>query len=266
MLLNLNKAKIHAVNRFFIPPDWVDQDKVVIAGKQIHQLKDVLRLHSGDHIAVLDNSGWEYDVAIIETARDHIAGAICSKRYIEEPGAVITLHQALLKSDHFELVLQKCTEIGVSGFAPILCERCVARIPDDKKQERWRKIIAEAAEQSGRGRLPVLKPVADFRQACQATTGLSLIAWEGEPASDLRPLLQSKTISTTQHSVNLFVGPEGGFSSADVEFARNCGILPITLGKRVLRAETAGLVAATAILYEYGDLSHPSTHKKILDT
>lgn len=254
------------MNRFFIPSDWIDQDKVVIMGKQVHQLKDVLRLRAGDHIAVLDNTGGEYEVEIIEMSRDHVTGVIYSKRYIEEPKTKVTLYQALLKGNNFELVLQKCTEIGVSSFVPVQCERCVARTPDDKKQERWRKIIAEAAEQSGRGKLPTLEPVLDFRQACQTATNLSLLAWEGEAASELRPLLQSEAASITRHSINLFVGPEGGFSPAEVELARNCGIIPITLGKRVLRAETAGLVAATAILYEYGDLSRSADNKNILDT
>ena len=250
------------MNRFFIPSDWIDQDKVVIMGKQVHQLKDVLRLRAGDHIAVLDNTGWEYEVEIAGILRGSVTGVICDKRYIEEPNTVITLCQALLKGNNFELVLQKCTEIGVSSFVPVLCERCVARNPDDKKQERWRKIIAEAAEQSGRGKLPTLEPVLDFKQSCQTATNLSLLAWEGEAASDLRPLLQSEAASTTRHPVNLFVGPEGGFSPAEVELAQHCGIIPITLGKRVLRAETAGLVAATAILYEYGDLSRSSSHNK----
>jgi 16S rRNA (uracil1498-N3)-methyltransferase len=224
-------------------------------------LRDVLRLRVGDHVSVLDNTGWEYEIEITGITRSHVTGAIYSKRHIEGPITVITLYQALLKSSNFNFVLQKCTEIGVSSFVPLICERCVAKAPDDKKQERWHKIITEAAEQSRRDRIPTLEPALDFKQACQIVANLSLLAWEGETASDLRSLLQSKAASATHHSVNLFIGPEGGFSPDEVDFAQHLGIVPITLGRRVLRAETAGLVAATAILYEYGDLSHSAANK-----
>ena len=235
---------------------------MVIKGKLVHQLKDVLRLRGGDHIAVLDDTGWEYEMAVARVTRDHVAGVICGKRPVAEPGTRITLYQALLKGSKFEFILQKCTELGVSGFVPVICERCVAGHPKDKKGVRWRRIIAEAAEQSGRGKLPRLEPAVPFQQACRAVTGFSLLAWEeagrdnekGENALGLRPTLRSEIPAKNPLAVNLFIGPEGGFTPSEVGFARNCGILPITLGSRVLRAETAGLVAATAILYEYGDL------------
>ncbi len=242
------------MHRFFIPPEWIDQERVVIKGELVHQLRDVLRLRGGDHIAVLDNTGWEYEVAVARVTRDHVTGVICGKRTVAEPGTRITIYQALLKGSKFEFILQKCTELGVSGFVPVICERCVVGHPKEKKAERWWRIIAEAAEQSGRGKLPRLEPAVPFPQACQVATGFSLLAWEGEGATGLRPALRSEISAKSPLSVNLFIGPEGGFSPSEVEFAQGCGILPITLGSRVLRAETAGLVAATAILYECGDL------------
>ncbi|GAI24816.1 unnamed protein product, partial [marine sediment metagenome] len=223
----------------------------------------LLRLRGGDHIAVLDNTGWEYEVAVARVARDYVTGVICGKRTVAEPGTRITLYQALLKGSKFEFILQKCTELGVSGFIPVLCERCVAGHPRDKKARRWQRIIAEAAEQSGRGKLPTLEPAVPFPQACRAAAAFSLLAWEGKGASGLRPALRSEIYrqriisGKNSLSVNLFIGPEGGFSPFEVEFARGCGILPISLGSRVVRAETTGLVAATAILYECGDLEPP---------
>jgi len=251
------------VHRFFIPPEWIHQEKVVITGKLVHQLRNVLRLSGGDHIVVLDNTGWEYEVALKVVARGYVEGVVRGKRSIGEPSMKVNLYQALLKGNKFEFILQKCTELGVSGFVPILCERCVVGHPKVKRVERWHRIISEAAEQSRRGKLPILEPALTFQQACRSAMGFSLLSWEGEKALGLRSALRSeiyrqRIISARNPlSVNLFIGPEGGFSYSEVEFAQNCGILPVSLGSRVLRAGTAGLVAATAILYECGDLDPP---------
>lgn len=252
------------MHRFFISPEWIHQERVVITGRLVHQLRDVLRLRGGDHIVVLNDTGWEYKVELARVSRDHVAGVICERRPAAEPHTRIILYQALLKGSKFEFILQKCTELGVSGFAPLICERCVAANPQGKRGERWQRIITEAAEQSGRGRLPTLEPALLFEQACQSAKGFSLLAWEGEKTSGLRAVLQSEISRQSAISegnplsVNLFIGPEGGFSPFEVEFARGCGIIPISLGSsRVVRAETAGLVAATAILYECCELEPP---------
>jgi 16S rRNA (uracil1498-N3)-methyltransferase len=245
------------MHRFFIPPQWIDQDRVVIKGKQVHQLRNVLRMAKGDRILVLDNSGWQYEVELRSVEREQVEGIVREKSLsLSEPGTQIILYQALLKGEKFEFILQKGTELGISSFVPMVCERCVTGLAEDvgdKKLSRWQRIIAEAAEQSRRGKLPLLEPVLPFEQACQSAAGLSLLAWEGEHALGLRAALRGQKAKDTS-SVNLFIGPEGGFSPAEVEFAQAYGVQPITLGSRVLRAETAGLVAATAVLYECGDL------------
>jgi len=245
------------MHRFFVPPQWIVQDRVVIKGKQVHQLRNVLRMAKGDRILVLDNSGWQYEVELRSVEREQVEGIVRDKSLsLSEPGTEIILYQALLKGEKFEFILQKGTELGISSFVPVVCERCVTGLAEDvgdKKLSRWQRIIAEAAEQSRRGKLPLLEPVLPFEQACQSAVGLSLLAWEGEQTLGLRAVLRGQKAKDIS-SVNLFTGPEGGFSPADVEFARSCGIVPVTLGGRVLRAETAGLVAATAVLYEFGDL------------
>lgn len=249
-----------SLHRFFIPPEWIDQDKVVIKGEQVHQLRKVLRMVEGDRILVLDNSGWEYEVELKSVERGQVEGVVQGKSLsVAEPHTRIVLYQALLKGEKFEFILQKGTELGVVGFVPMLCQRCVVghvREVTDRKLDRWQRIIAEAAEQSRRGKLPFLRPLLPFEQACQSAQGLSLLAWEGERSVGLRAVLRAQGAKGLS-LVNLFIGPEGGFSPAEVEFAQGCGVLPITLGSRVLRAETAGLVAATAIFYECGDLDPP---------
>jgi len=249
------------MHRFFIPPEWIDGKNVVMRGRQVHQLRDVLRLGGGDRIAVLDNTGREYQVELQKVDRGYAHGVVTAVSTAAEPRTAITLYQALLKAGRFEFTVQKCTELGVARFVPMMCQRCVVRGPEavsDRKLERWRTIVVEAAEQSGRGKLPVLEPAVTFEQACQSATGFSLLPWEGEAALGLRAALQGELRhSNGSLSVNLFIGPEGGFDSSEVDLARSCGIVPVTLGSRVLRAETAGLVAASAILYECGDLDPP---------
>lgn len=245
------------MHRFFLPADWIAEGRVAITGKPVHQIRNVLRLEAGDHITVLDNSGWEYEVELQKVDSARVESKVISKSLAAgEPRTKITLYQALLKGGNFEFVLQKCTEIGVAGFVPLICERCVAGEPDSKRLSRWRSIIREAAEQSKRGKLPILHEVTSFNKACQSASVISLLPWEEERSKGIREGLGSLSKAENSPEVNIFVGPEGGFSRSEVEFARSCEIVPVSLGHRILRAETAGLVAATITLYEFGDLDN----------
>ena len=243
------------MHRFFIPPERIDQDRIIITERQAHQLKDVLRLKVGDRIIVLDDSGLEYQVRIVDIKSTATIVEVV-ERYPcpNEPKIKITLYQALLKGNKFDFTLQKCTEVGIVGFVPIVCQRCVIGNPSRSRINRWQRIIREAAEQSRRGRLPRLHPTVEFIEACEGAKGISLLPWEGEKLMGLKAALREWESDSDATSLNVFVGPEGGFTAQEIEFARRKGIVPISLGKRILRAETAGLVASTAILYEYGDL------------
>ena len=178
-----------------------------------------------------------------------------------EPVVWLTLYQAMLKAEKFEMVLQKGTELGVSVFVPYYCDRSVRKPGTEKSGEarlkRWRKIITEAAEQSGRSRLPVLSEPVSFSDACNRVEGFALIPWEEEVQTGLKQALAQRADSQQQlDTVSVFIGPEGGFTPDEVSLAREQGILPVTLGKRILRAETAGIAAVTAIMYEFGELGN----------
>ena len=241
--------------RFFLPEDCITKSTVAISGRLAHRLRNVLRLRAGDRIVILDNTGWEYEVEL-RAVGGGLEGAIIHKAMAAgEPRTRITLYQALLKGSNFEFVLQKCTEIGVTVFVPVVCERCVAGEPDSNRLGRWQRIILESAQQSRRGKLPVLYNVARFREACESTTGVSLMPWEGEKLKGIGGVLRSLPKTENATEVSIFVGPEGGFSAQEEQFARSCGIWPVSLGRRILRAETAGLVAAAVILYEFGELN-----------
>jgi 16S rRNA (uracil1498-N3)-methyltransferase len=243
------------LHRFFLTPDCLAGESVSIPDGLAHRLRRVLRLGAGDHIVVLDNSGWEYEVELREASREGLEGSVVDRsRAAGEPRTIITLYQALLKGQSMELVLQKCTEIGVTSFVPVICERCVAGEPTSARLSRWTGIIQEAAQQSRRGKLPLLSDAITFPAACALASGITLMPWEGETDRDIGDVLNEAPRGGDSLEVALFVGPEGGFTADEVEHARGSGVSSVSLGRRVLRAETAGLVAATAVLYELGEL------------
>jgi len=247
-------------HRFFIPPEWLTGNAVAIAGPQAHQIARVLRMRPGDRLVVLDDSGWEFEVHLLAVQPELVRGEVVSQRLAAgEPHTHITLYQGMLKSDRFEFVLQKGTELGIGQFVPLVTARTVAldRDAPGKKHPRWQSIIQEAAEQCRRGRKPALRPAMPFAQACEEAsrfTGLKLLPWEEESQTSLRSALRAADPASKEAAVHLFVGPEGGLTQDEVDMARGFGLLPVTLGRRILRAETAGLVAVAAILYEWGDL------------
>ncbi len=242
------------MHRFFIPGDWIQQDMVNITGEPLRQIGYVLRLKPTDRITVLDNSGWEFEVEIERITKEHATGKVINRKLGHgEPRIKITLYQALLKSDKFELVLQKGVELGITDFVPFVSERCVSRKESSAKIERWQKIIREAAEQSERVILPVLHPLTSFTEACRAAKRPALLLWEEEKSISLKQTLQNPPFQNAA-GLSLFIGPEGGFPESEKELARQNGIAVASLGKRILRAETAGLAAVSAVLYETGEM------------
>ena len=242
------------MNRFFVPKDWLSGDVVSLKDEPAHQVCHVLRLKPADRIIVLDNSGWEYEVALEKLSADQVQGKVLKKEISPgEPKLKITLFQALLKADKFEFVLQKGVELGVSAFVPFVSERCVVKRPAENKVQRWQKIVREAAEQSERGLLPTLYPVVSFREACDRAATPAILLWEEEKSQRLHDVLTQQSFLNAK-SFSLFIGPEGGFPAEEVRYAESKGIVTASLGRRVLRAETAGLAAVSAILYAVGEL------------
>ncbi len=241
------------MHRFFIPSEWIRQSRVSLTDEPAHQIIHVLRLKPKDHIILLDNSGWEYEVEIDQMSPGLIQGRVIGQGLgATEPRVKVTLYQALLKAEKFEFILQKGVELGVSAFVPFVSERCVVRKPGENKLARWRKIIQEAAEQSGRALLPALHPVATFREASDSAHGASILLWEEERSLSLSRILKGPPFQASP-TFNVFIGPEGGFPPAEVAYAESRGIVPVSLGHRILRAETAGLAVVVALLYERGE-------------
>jgi 16S rRNA (uracil1498-N3)-methyltransferase len=247
------------MHRFFISDKNVCGENVVLKGQQVHQIRDVLRMRPREHIIVLDNRGWEYEVALESVGKSEITGMVREKREATgEPAVEITLYQGLMKQDKFEWALQKCTEVGVKQFVPLITERSVIRTPDainPKKLTRWRSIITEAAEQSGRGLIPEVSPPINFEDGLANLAGFDccLTASPQTQGKGINGALQGGNKGTPR-TIALLVGPEGGFTQEEMDSARTHGAIAISLGRRILRAETAAVVAASLILYELAEM------------
>jgi 16S rRNA (uracil1498-N3)-methyltransferase len=247
------------MTRFFIPSEQILENIVILKGEDRHHLLNVLRQGLGAEITVLNGKGEEYLVKVTEVTSDEVIGEILKQEDRQtEPKVKITLVQSLPKSDKFEFIIQKNTELGVSAFQPVISERSTIRLDAGqalKKGERWQKIIREAAEQSGRQIIPELRSVQSWAKFLGAhrPPGLILIPWEGERERGIKQVLNEQKVAP--ETISVIIGSEGGFSQNEVEQAIQIGAVPVTLGPRILRTETAGLVVASTILYHFGDLS-----------
>lgn len=243
------------MHRFFVRPDSFRKEGLVLLEDQARQINDVLRLRVGDVIVAMDNAGSEFRVKLTHVSSARVQGHITERLDISsEPKTCLVLYQALLKADKFEWLLQKGTEVGISEFVPMVTSRVIMNSVSRAKVKRWERILREAAEQSGRGKIPQLRDLQLFGDALsdgEAKGGVAFIPWEREESGSLRAMLST---ASRNGPVCLFIGPEGGFTSDEIEAARAHRITPVSLGPRILRAETAGLVAASAILFARGEL------------
>ena len=246
------------MHRFFVASECIQDTRAHVEGEVARQAARVLRLHPGQEIVLLDNTGWEYVVVLNQVSPSHLEGDVVEKRRgIGDPEVSLTLYQGILKVDKLDMVLQKGTEIGISGFVPVSCHRSVPRTHDgwaSSRYPRWRKIISEATEQSGRASIPVLGPMLPLQEALIQAKGVRLLAWEGDAEKGLRQALTESSTRIREEGLSLFVGPEGGFEPWEVDEARARGAIPVTLGRRILRGETAGLAMAAAFMFHIGEL------------
>jgi 16S rRNA (uracil1498-N3)-methyltransferase len=242
------------IHRFFISPQWINPPTVRLHGQTARQIKTVLRMKPGDSIIVLDNSGMEWRVTLTNIGQDEVEGQIVAEQLAQgEPNLRLTLYQGTLKGQKFEWVLQKGTELGLYRFVPTICQRSVVNKIEAlaQKRARWQQVIREAAEQSQRGKLPHLEQAMPLAEAIQYArpSPLILMPWEEASDSSLKTILSKTGVNTAA----IFIGPEGGFTEAEVAMVREGGGQIVKLGPRILRAETAGLAVCSAILYEMGE-------------
>lgn len=228
-------------------------ENIVLTGENSRHMAGSLRMKPGEEIILCDNAGSDYRLVLRKIEKEAVTAEVLEKMPVSsEPAIEICIYQCIPKLDKLETIIQKCTELGVTEFVPVKSSRCIAKLDEksrEKKLQRYRKIALEAAKQSGRGKIPLVGEPQDFKAALQSAvqTGDTLFCYEkgGRP---LQGLLENCT-----PRLNLFIGPEGGFSEEEADFAARRGAVAVTLGKRILRTETAPVAVTAAILYAKGE-------------
>jgi 16S rRNA (uracil1498-N3)-methyltransferase len=249
------------MKRFFVNAQNIIGASAQIVGDEAHHIINVLRMEPGSPLLICDGEGYEYEGRIAELDNNEVIVKIVRvKRTTREPKLQVILAQGLAKkADSFELVVQKSTELGVSRLVPLLTERTVVRAKEEKyhnRKKRWQRIALEAAKVSQRGMVPVVESPTSLRDFLEKIPRdiLCLMPWEGEQSVGIGEVLQREVGNNFPRPVAILIGPEGGFSEEEVDCARRSGAVPVTLGPRILRTETAGIIALGIVLYELGDL------------
>ena len=240
--------------RFFVAPNEMKEDFMVLTGSNAEHAK-VLRLKNGEQLLVCDGRGKECLCTISDVSPGQISLVVnCQQESQTEAAVKVSIYVSFPKSDKLEHIVQKATELGASEIVAFPSARCVSR-PDEKslkkKIERWQKIAASAAEQSGRGIVPDVVVLSSFAAALERAVlaDKAILFYENERSTTLHMELQDQVFST----VSLMTGPEGGYDSAEVQAAMDAGMSVCTLGKRILRCETAPLCALSAVMYATGE-------------
>ncbi len=240
------------MRRFFVSPQTLADDEITLGTEVLHHLS-VLRLRPGAEILLLDGEGGHCRCRLESLARGSGTARVLERWRQLETAFPLRLLQALPKGEKLDLVLQKGTELGTAVFSPVLTGRSVPRHERERGErqlERWRRIVAEAARQSGRPCLPGIEPLRSLEEALASTAEeLRLLPWE-EAALPLAEALPEAAPA----SAAVLVGPEGGFSREEAEKALAAGFVPVRLGPRILRTETAGLAVAAILQFRYGDM------------
>ena len=234
--------------RFFC--ETITQGTATITGDDAHHISRVLRMKAGDALSLCDGAGNEYDAVITAIAQDAVSCTVGERHASETESPVrVTLFQCLPKTGKMELIVQKCTELGVFAVVPVVSARCVV-VPGkdyDKKRERYNRVALEAAKQSRRGMIPSVLPLVELKKIDVQSFDLFLVAYEDETAVSLKQTLRG---ANAPASIALLIGPEGGLEEGEVASLVAAGAKSVSLGKRILRTETAGMAMLAQTLYE----------------
>ena len=242
------------MTRFFVEPEDMQPDFLVLTGENAQHAK-VLRLKNGEEVLVCDGRGRECLCTVSDVSPDRISLVVNHCRESDTETVVrVSVYMAFAKGEKLEHVIQKATELGAFEIVAFPSGRCVSRSDEKslkKKLERWQKIAQSAAQQSGRGRIPEVLVMPSYKQALSraAQADIGLLFYENERSTTLKMALAQKPYQT----VSILTGPEGGLEAAEVEQASQAGLQVCTLGKRILRCETAPLCALSAIMYDSGE-------------
>ena len=248
------------MQQFYAEPSMIREGHVFLEGPDVNHMKNVLRMKQGEDVRISDSTGKTY---------------LCSIQAYEEKRAVldilkeldadtellsrIWLFQGLPKGDKMELIVQKAVELGVYSVVPFSAKRSIVRLDEmkaEKKRNRWQAVAKGAAEQSGRSIIPEVQPLRDLAGALQMAAGLDVVLIPYEQEEGMKGMARAVSGIRPGQSVGVFIGPEGGFEEEEVRQAVESGAVPVSLGKRILRTETAGLAVLSILMYHLECESH----------
>lgn len=242
--------------KFFVKKEDILDNSVKISGQDASHIAKVLRLASGDEITLCDGEGIDYLGKIEKAMPDEVVVSIESALPCPTESKIsVTVFQCLPKAAKMDFIIEKCTELGASGIVPVSSARCVVKIEDSKKEEKklskWQKCADEAAKQCKRGVIPTVSNVISLAEAADMIADFDLVihACEFEEKTSLKAAL---TQNIEAKKIGIFIGPEGGWEMAEAELLKEKGAVAVTLGKRILRTETAGICVLSAVMYELG--------------
>jgi 16S rRNA (uracil1498-N3)-methyltransferase len=241
------------MHRFYVTADQIKEDTIRITGSDVNHIKNVLRMKQGEELIICDGQGKDCYCIINRVSEGEIITKILSTRETgTELKTKITLYQGLPKKDKMELIIQKAVELGVYEIVPVVTRRVIVKLEDKKKEAkklvRWQAIAESAAKQSGRGVIPVVRPIISYSEAIQecGNRELGLIPYENAEGISYTRQIMNKIKEYA--SIGVFIGSEGGFEEEEIELAKMNNICPITLGNRILRTETAGLAILSMMM------------------
>ena len=251
------------IPRLYLPRPLETGAVCSASADQARYLKTVLRMREGDPLLIFNGTGWEYKAVIRRQTAEGIELEITGRRALPAAEIHVTLCQAVPKVEKMDGIIRHATELGAERIVPFLAERSVPRWRPEqlpRKRERWQKIAVEASRQCGRPDIPEIGEIVTFERMLRDVpeSGLRLIPWEEETKTGIREILRDPSRSEMKEFV-LVIGPEGGFSAGEIELARQAGFLSVSLGKRVLRVETASLAVLAIFQYEKGGRETEST-------
>ncbi len=237
--------------RFFISRNQIISDRAVVSGEDVRHIITVLRMKTGDELLLCDGEGNEYMAEISAFSKSRVEAQVLSRATREAASPRVILGQGIPKSDKMDFIVQKATELGAAVIVPLVTERTIVKIRDEaKRAERWRKIAKEAAMQSNRADIPTIGPIQSFRDylltLAPGPMTLFLFPWE-EGTIPIKDVLRA---TPGVKNIIVLIGPEGGFSQDEAALAQSKGFNPVSLGRTILRTETAAIAALSMILYE----------------
>lgn len=247
------------MSTFYIKNNQIEENKIIIQGEDVNHIKNVLRYQNGDNLEVCDEDGTRIYTKISDMNPNEIILDILEiSDDTTEPNVNITLFQGLPKADKMELIVQKCTELGVSGIVPVIMDRVIVKLDEKnegKKIERWQKIAKEAATQSGRQKIPYVEKAINLKNSIEKLSkyDIVIVPYECEKGNYIKNVLRN--MDENVKNIAIVVGPEGGFSDGDIEvLSELTNMKKVSLGPRILRTETAGFVTLAMAIYELDKL------------